>query len=63
MTIKDNQTTCDLNLSLDEAKSILQALIYTHVSGDDLTVSLELEDLLAEYINSKRNESIRSVKK
>jgi hypothetical protein len=50
-TISDSVLVCKIELTLDEVKGILHSLGRTMCKGNELTISMELEDKLVDFLN------------
>lgn len=52
--VSGSDMICKIELTLDETKAILHSLGRTMCKGNELTISMELEDKLAEVLNHYR---------
>lgn len=54
VNIDGNELVCRIELTFEEAEAIMYSLCRTHCKGEQLTVSMELEDKLFEVIKHYR---------
>ena len=48
--VVSSSSVCCIQLNIEEAEAIMHSLARTHCSGDELTISMELEDTLFEKV-------------
>jgi len=52
--VSSNTLVCKIELTLDEAKAILHSLGRTMCKGNELTISIELEDKLVDILKKHK---------
>ena len=52
--VSDSAIVCNIELTLDEAKAVLHSLGRTMCKGNELTISMKLEDELVEVLKHYR---------